>query len=137
MDFGAGETVGPKSIASHIPIVPSPSSTAGISYVAANGTKIANYGEKKLRGLSSNGVPKEMKMQVADVKKLLTAVSAICDSGNKVVFDNEGSYIESKATGQRTQLRRENGVYRFDMWVKKIDNESNVNSVFMGQVEGL
>ena len=71
----------------------------------------------------------EMKMQVADVKKLLTAVSAICDSGNRVVFDNDGSYIESKTNGQKTQLRRESGVYRFDMWVKRSGNDCNVNSV--------
>ena len=52
-----------------------------------------------------------------------------------VVFDNEGSYIESKATGQMTQLRRENGVYRFDMWVKENGTDCNVNSVFTRPVK--
>eukprot|EP00973_Karenia_brevis_P071862 9986633-Karenia_brevis.AAC.1 len=41
-------------------------------------------------------------------------------AGNRVVLDSEdapeGSYIENKATGHRTYLRQENGVYLLDLW---------------------
>ena len=74
-------------------------------------------------------------MQVADVSKLLAAVSQICDAGNKVVFDNNGSYIESKQSGMRTAMRRENGVYKFDMWVKRNESGNGVKSIFTRPVK--
>ena len=43
-------------------------------------------------------------------------------NGHRVVFDDpesgEGSFIQDKITGQRTDLRQENGVFVFDVWVK-------------------
>ena len=58
---------------------------------------------------------RSMSFRVADVTKPLGAVSKICHKGNKVVFDVEGSYIEHKATGARTPLREERGVYVLDI----------------------
>ena len=129
-DSGAGETVGPKTIAPHIPISPSKGSIAGVGCVAADGTKISEHGERMLIGVDNEGMAMGMKMQVADVSKLLAAVSSICDAGNRVIFDNEGSYIESKKTGKKTVMRRENGVYKFDLWMQQNQSNNGVNSVF-------
>ena len=128
-DSGAADTVGPKSVGKSIPIRPTKASMAGIGYVAANGTKINNYGERRLQGVNHDWTPMGMSIQVSDVNKVLAAVSQICDAGNRVVFDNVGSYIESKATGKRTAMRRENGVYKFDMWIQKGKFEDNVDNV--------
>eukprot|EP00974_Lingulodinium_polyedra_P028227 2724474-Lingulodinium_polyedra.AAC.1 len=60
-----------------------------------------------------------MKFQVAPVNKPLGSVRRIVQQGNKVVFsdDGEGSYIEHRATGQRTALTERNGVYVLNVWM--------------------
>ena len=52
-----------------------------------------------------------MRMTVADVGKVLMSVAKVCESGYRVVFDEDGSYMEEKRSGQRTKLRKKNGVY--------------------------
>ena len=62
-----------------------------------------------------------MTFQVAAVHKALGAVSRIVGAGHRVIFDNpktDGSYIEDKATGRRTPLRQQNGVYFLDVWMR-------------------
>ena len=38
--------------------------------------------------------------------------------GNKVVFDQDKSYIDNNRTGKRTMLRMENQLYYLDVWVQ-------------------
>ena len=40
-----------------------------------------------------------MKMTVADVSKVLASFAIICECNNRVVFDEDGSYIEDKGIG--------------------------------------
>ena len=40
-------------------------------------------------------------------------------AGNRVVFDQEGSYVETAGTGERMYLREENGMYMLKMWVRR------------------
>ena len=42
-------------------------------------------------------------------------------SGNKVVFDDKGSYIYNRATSVYTPLRKHNGAYLIDLWVQHAD----------------
>ena len=39
-------------------------------------------------------------------------------AGNKVVFEEGGSYIEDKQTGEKMWLREDNGMYMLKMYVK-------------------
>ena len=41
----------------------------------------------------------------------------MCQAGHRVVFDDDGSYIENKATGELNWLREENGNYLLDVSV--------------------
>ena len=71
-----------------------------------------------------------MTFQVAEIENTLAAVSRIVAGGNKVVFDSPelGSFMENKATGNRTYFRQSNGVYYMDVWVKPgkgYDNHEN------------
>ena len=66
---------------------------------------------------SSDGDNGNMRFRLANVTKPLGAVSSVCDKGNRVVFDSEGSYVELKSSGKRIPLRRQNGVYVMDVWV--------------------
>ena len=48
----------------------------------------------------------------------------------KVVFDEEGSYVECKATGERLQVLEEDGEYVLDVWV---NTEAAKEGTFGGQ----
>ena len=39
------------------------------------------------------------------------------DAGNRILFDDEWSYIENKKTLKRTNMRKEKGLMNFDVWV--------------------
>ena len=56
---------------------------------------------------------------VTDVDDALLSVSKVVRAGNRVVFDEEGSYIEHKQTGEVTPLSEVGGLYKLKMWVPK------------------
>ena len=62
-----------------------------------------------------------MVAQVCDVNRGLLCVRKITRSGNRVVFDNDGSYIENKTTGEVTRLKDDGEMYELTMWVKRKD----------------
>ena len=56
---------------------------------------------------------------VTDVDDALLSVSKVVKAGNKVVFDENGSYIERKSSGEVTPLIEQRGLYKLKMWVPK------------------
>jgi hypothetical protein len=83
--------------------------------------------------MSGEGIPINMVMQVCDVKRVLGSVSRFVDAGIRVVFDEGGSYIHNKTSGKTMQLRREGGVYKFDLWVK--EGVKNRGTAELGSVD--
>ena len=76
-------------------------------------------GEKRPR-LKINGVTASMTFQATShVRKPLAAASKITAKGNRIVLGdgNSLSYIENKATGTKTPLKIENGVYVMEVAV--------------------
>ena len=57
--------------------------------------------------------------QVSGVTKPLGAVREIIKGGNRVVMDEEGSYIENKKSKKRIPIRRENGMFVVTMTIPK------------------
>ena len=121
-DSGAGEHVCPATLFPQVPIKPSAGSKVGQTYKVANGASIPNKGEKKIEGQNSSGIPMNIKAQVAPVSKFLASIGKMVKAGNKVVMDENDSYIENKKTGLKTPMRLENNVFVFDLWVEK-DNQ--------------
>ena len=78
---------------------------------------MVNKGEVGLSAVTGENHDIELKVQMVDVTKPLLAVRKMCGAGNRVVFDDEGSYIEDKATGARTAIQREDGTYAVWVWV--------------------
>ena len=99
IDSGAVDTVGPKRVGERFLINPTRESRMGIAYRAANGTPIKKHGERIIEGLTEGGQKLKMRITVADVSKVLASVSKICECGRRVIFDEEGSYIEDKTSG--------------------------------------
>ena len=58
-----------------------------------------------------------MTFQAAPVSQPPGSVKSICAAGHRVVFDEDGSYIENKSTGEVNMLREDNGNYMLDMWI--------------------
>ena len=58
-----------------------------------------------------------MTFQAAPVDRALGSVKRMCSSGHMVVFDDDGSYVLNKMTGEVNLLREERGKYIKDLWV--------------------
>ena len=88
----------------------------------ANGEEIDNEGEKSfiahmltIEGADSGG--KGITAQVCKVHRPLMSVKKICKNGHRVVFDEEGSYVENKWTGKKIKVEEEDGEYVLDVWI--------------------
>ena len=63
-------------------------------------------------------------MQAAEVTRPLASVKRICEAGHVVVFDEDGSYIYNKNTGETNYLREESGNYMFDVLIPPAGDQS-------------
>ena len=117
VDSGAAETVIHHRLVAQHPIQDTESSRAGLCYSSATGQPIPDLGQQQLPLLTMEGTLRGMPFQDAPVSKPLGSVKRMCSSGHRVVFDDEGSYIQNKATGELNWLREENGNYILDVWV--------------------
>jgi len=70
----------------------------------------------EVNGISEDRLtgPVAMRFNISSVQRPLAAASRVASSGNRIVLEGEGGYIESVATGDRIALRIERGVYVFD-----------------------
>jgi hypothetical protein len=125
MDSGAVDTVGPSSVGTGFETYETEASRSGRNFRAANGSVIKNHGEKKILGSTDDGRMIQMRMTVADVGKVLMSVAKVCESGYRVVFDEDGSYMEEKRSGSKTKLHKRNGVYVMNLRTEK--NREDVN----------
>ena len=86
-DTGACDTVIPKKMCEHIPIVPSLQSMREMAYEVANGQSIPNLGERRCLLWTENATEaKAISMQVADVHKALLSLSRCVDMGHECRF---------------------------------------------------
>jgi len=113
VDSAAAETVCPPNM---LPMVePTPGKDERY-YVAANGARIKDLGEKPVEFKTSEGYARKVKFRVANVMKPLISVSRINEAGDDVVFKGPNPHIKCK-DGRIINLRKERGVFVLDMWV--------------------
>jgi hypothetical protein len=128
IDSGAAESVMPKDM------LPNEPKRSGVRYVAANGARMENQGEKKVRFKKGGAdMMNNIVFQVTDVGKPLAAVSKILDKGNTVVFSRVpgGSYIRNDKTGEKTEIKEERGTFVLEVDYYQPDN--GAESVFTRQ----
>ena len=117
-------------MAKYVELKETEASRQGIKYVAANGHKITNVGQRKVQGITDEGIPLGITWQVADIKKPLASIGRMCDAGNVALFTCQGGFVvpekaladtlrklENRASALR--MKRDNGVYSFNMRVAK------------------
>ena len=55
----------------------------------------------------------------------MLSVNGMTKNGHRVVFDDDGSYIEDKSSGERSWMHEVNGMYMLKLWVStKTTNEA-------------
>ena len=56
-----------------------------------------------------------MRFNEADVRKPLASAALVARAGNRIVMEENGGYIENKATGERMKMRVEQNAYVYDV----------------------
>ena len=120
VDSGATETVVEDGMLLDVETRDGEASRKGVQYEVADGTLIPNLGEKTFVAVAEQGEMRKMTAQVCDVNKALLSVSKVVKAGNRVVFEEEGSYVEDRSTGERLYLKEAGGMYMLKLWVKKV-----------------
>ena len=87
------------------------------NYISATGEPIPNLGEQRLPLLTQEGSLRSMRFQACPVAKALGSVKRMCSSGHRVVFDDDGSFMLNKMTGELNWFREEDGNYMLDTWI--------------------
>ena len=118
VDSGASETVIGEDMLTSIETKEGPASKRGVQYEVANGVRIPNLGEKHIHGFTDEGMQRSLKAQVCDVNKALLSVHKLVQTGHRVVFDSQNSYIEDRDTKEKMWLQEKGGMYMLKLWVR-------------------
>jgi hypothetical protein len=126
VDSGAADNVFPRRmIRKGMRVRQSEASRQGVHYVAADGARIANEGEMDFKFQTKEGCEHSWTFQVAAVNKVLASVSALVDSGHRVVFEKDRrtgvdlSFITNVSTGKSIRMNRERNVWTIDTFVNE------------------
>ena len=104
-----------------VPITSGPAFARGVKYEVANAVQIPNLREWKFAGHMGDGSMRSSAAQVCAVNKSLMSVNKIAKAGRRVIFDDDGSLIEDKSSGERIWMNEHNGMYTLKVWVSKKD----------------
>ena len=107
IDSGEAESVTPPDMLQEVPTKSSPGSRAGTHYIAANGGRMPNLGEKHLKFRTGDGLSSSVLFQVTDTRKPLASDFQDRKKGTRVVFGSDRSYIEKVLTGKQIELTEE------------------------------
>jgi hypothetical protein len=119
VDSGATETVVGEDMLTSVETVEGEAFKRGVEYEVASGTTIPNLGEKCFVAIAEEGQRRKMRAQVCAVNKALLSVSRMVQAGNRVVFEQNGSYVEDLQSGEKMYMYEKGGMYMLKMWVEK------------------
>jgi len=124
VDSGSADHVAPEAEFPSFQLEESEGSKKGRRYVAANGQRVPNLGQRKVEMATEDGRGLHVVWQVTKVVKPLLSVSKLTSNGNVVILDKYHPRIIG-VNGDVTWLRRINGTYECDLWVKEGKKKSN------------
>ena len=93
---GATETVIPPDILASHGLREGGPFKRGVEYEVANGVQIPNLGEREFVVVTEGGSQRSSVAQVCDVNRGLLSVRKVTKAGNRVIFDEDRSYVRSK-----------------------------------------
>ena len=86
LDSGAARSICPIDFCPEFPVTETGSSRKQEHFRTATGGRVRNEGQRKISGVTENGIPVSMAYAVADIAVTLESVAQICDSGATVTF---------------------------------------------------
>ena len=101
---GAAVSAMPKDM---LPNVPKSGGPENKFHRVATGSKIPDLGGKKI---TYNGYTQSVTFLTC-ARDQSTGIGEMCQRMNRVVLDEEGTYIENKVSGRKVPMREENGVF--------------------------
>ena len=126
VDSGAAAHVMPRGWIAWLTVLASWGLRNGVHYVAANSGRIPNEGESHVLFRTIEGIIGKLTFQIARVNKPLLSVAMMVKDGMRVVFDDTGSYIYNKKTGEVMRLKQERGVFVLEAWVEHDPSQSTI-----------
>ena len=115
VDSGAAASVMPERYVEDHEIVKGEAARKGVHYVAADGARIPNLGEVKVRLLTKEKEKPTVTFQVADVHKPILSVAALTAQGHKVNFQRDGGAIILFRSGREIAFQKREGVYKLEL----------------------
>ena len=79
----------------------------------------SELGRRKFQDVSQEAVTRSITAQLCAENKALMGVKKVMRAGSRVVFDEEGSYIGDKVTGERIWATDDGGMFTVKMWVNR------------------
>ena len=132
VDSGAADNVMPRRmVRGKGKVRSSPGSRARVHYVAASDQRIANEGETDFSFSTLEGQKQTWVFQIAQVNKVLCAVSYLVDNHHRVIFDQDErtgidtSHILNKKTGVTIKMKRERNVWTIEAFVEDEDEQAD------------
>ena len=130
IDSGAGQSaINPADVPEYA-LQPSEGQAKGQHFVGAGGERLPNLGQKTVPLMLADGTAAAATFQAAKVRKPLMAVSASCDQGQLIMFDNDLSCMINRDSPEGREIRRlakqcvaktcferRNGVYTLPAWI--------------------
>ena len=94
----------------HVPVVRGRAAEEEVAYLAADGGRIPNLGEQRIRMKVDKHIIATI-FQVADVTKPVLSVTKLTEDGNEVRFNRRGGTISDPRSGKTVSFVRRRGVY--------------------------
>ena len=112
LDSGATETVIPPDILEDVEV------RQGGPYKRGGERRPDSQpGKAQVHGVTADEVSmKSVVAQVCEVTRVLFSVEKVISAGNRVVFDEEGSYIQNKMSGEVTRIKEVGCMHELTMW---------------------
>ena len=117
VDSGACQSVMDPEDVPDYEVTETAESRRGENFNSATGEEIPNLGEIKIPMVTREMSIRSMRFAAAPVTKPLGSVKSMNKANHIVLFDEAGSFIMNKATGEVNMLREEDGNFILDVWV--------------------
>ena len=117
VDSGACESVVDPEQVPGLKLIDTSESLASEEFQSATGEPIPNLGSIQVPMYTRESTIRGMLFTGAPVSKPLASVKKICQAGHVVWFEEGGSFILNKATGECNALREEAGNYMLDVYI--------------------
>jgi hypothetical protein len=117
VDSASADHVAPQEEFAKFKLEPSEGSKRGKGYIAANGQRVPNLGQKRTEVMTDDGRKLSITWQITKVTKPLLSVDRLVEGGNEVSLTKTFPYIKNK-DGWVTPLRRKNRMFEVDLWVQ-------------------